>query len=806
MSTPAHRDTSARFPDAPRGTCIHCYEPCRPDLRAHTACRERATTARDYRAKMIEREGGAEALVCTYTHRGKCAGPIEAHHVKELADNGPHDWTVPACKKHHQERTNEARAARKARTTPQRTTTTRGSTRMASTSKPKGKTGKSGGSSDDETVYLILAVLFVAGGGAAALSSTVHQKVAALFGSATTATAHAKGVTPSAYAIGVQERWHTIVPWLPLIGIVLVLCVVAAIRLKVNERHEARLAEVIARASNTDPEVIRVRVRTRLTRGSARLAPTFDDAPGSAARARVEEAIERKVNADLEFTWNTRTDTVTWRPGYSHTEPEPYDQEAHEPQRPSSAGENAAAIIDRVQAALRAFAKSDQVYVSCVGEPDKVGPTGMRVTYPENVRDDLPETRAAWQNIVGSKAPERWRPSWDTHGNVLTLTRRPPMPSHVPHPAPTDKGNTWRLPFAMTEDHTAAAWDLKVAPHALVAGETGSGKTVLLRAVVTEACARGFLVNICDPKRVEMSGFRGWPGVAHVATSTEDMIALVQAMHLEMDRRYEAIEEDGADPESFRPILLVIDEAREWIDRVNAAWKANKVQGQSGTEHPVVEQWRSIARLGRTARIHLLVGIQRPDAKVFGGEARDNYGARMALGSLSEQGARMMFGSADVGRDVPAEAKGRVTVDLGRGVAEAQTWWTPDAGGDLSPADRDILAALRPAGVPAPTPPQDTPVARRSGYHDPSQGQDDDQARQAARRVGTATAVRPSTIRWVQRAPEDVEENDVVRRGREEHTVEGVTIDAITSEVLLWLEGESEPWIRRPDEPVDVQQ
>jgi hypothetical protein len=166
----------------------------------------------------------------------------------------------------------------------------------------------------------------------------------------------------------------------------------------------------------------------------------------------------------------------------------------------------------------------------------------------------------------------------------------------------------------------------------------------------------------------------------------------------------------------------------------------------------------------------------------------------------------MMFGATDVGRDVPADAKGRVTIDLGRGVAEAQTWWTPDAGGALSPADRDILAALRPAGAPAPTPPQDAPAVRRSGYHDPSEGLDDDQVRQATRRASTATAPRPSSVRWFARQPDMIEQYDVVRRGREEHTVRAVEEDPLTGEWLLHLDGEPEPWRRRPDEPVDVQQ
>jgi hypothetical protein len=124
--------------------------------------------------------------------------------------------------------------------------------------------------------------------------------------------------------------------------------------------------------------------------------------------------------------------------------------------------------------------------------------------------------------------------------------------------------------------------------------------------------------------------------------------------------------------------------------------------GASGTEHPVVERWRSMARLGRSGRVHLIVGIQRPDAAVFGGEARDNFGMRVALGSLSQEGARMVFGRSDVARDVPASAKGRATVMSGDGEPlEVQTHHTPNPRNPEDAEQVAHLAALRQAAEDA---------------------------------------------------------------------------------------------------------
>jgi DNA segregation ATPase FtsK/SpoIIIE-like protein len=250
------------------------------------------------------------------------------------------------------------------------------------------------------------------------------------------------------------------------------------------------------------------------------------------------------------------------------------------------------------------------------------------------------------------------------------------------------------LPWAIDEHQEVAAWNLKDHPHALVSGATNSGKTVTLRAMIQAAIVRGFIVFIVDPKRIEMAGLRGWPGVRYVATTIEEMIALITILADEMDARYAAIEAGEVDEDHLPAVLLVIDEAREFIDRANAYWKANKTG--TGAEHPVVEKWRSMARLGRSGRIHLLVGIQRPDAKVFGGEARDNYGYRVACGPISDQGAKMMFGRTDVGRDIPVDAKGRATVGLGESrVMEVQGYNSPDPRKKLEPAERQLVEALR---------------------------------------------------------------------------------------------------------------
>jgi DNA segregation ATPase FtsK/SpoIIIE-like protein len=258
------------------------------------------------------------------------------------------------------------------------------------------------------------------------------------------------------------------------------------------------------------------------------------------------------------------------------------------------------------------------------------------------------------------------------------------------------------LPVGVDEHGGVFGWDFDAAPHGLVIGSTGAGKTTLIRSIVLAACAAGWTVVCLDPKRIELSGLRGWPGVRLVATRIEDMVTVMQLAAEEVDARYERIEAGTVDEDALPPLLIVLDEVTEFIERANEFWQDC---GESGREHPVVRKWRTIARLGRSGKVHLLVGIQRPDSKVMGGESRDNFAFRVGLGPLSQEAARMLFGRSHVGRDVPQDAKGRATVAVGArdDATEVQCYWTPRIGRRGASGDeRRYLDEVRAAGERAP--------------------------------------------------------------------------------------------------------
>lgn len=311
-----------------------------------------------------------------------------------------------------------------------------------------------------------------------------------------------------------------------------------------------------------------------------------------------------------------------------------------------------------------------------------------------------PEMQSRVEAIVSSMLPGRWRATYDLPTDTIRFSRRPQLPTmvHRPTTLPShDDPDFLMIPQAVDEDGNTCYWDISgVMAHQLKAGRTRTGKTVSLIGDAVEASRRGFRIFVVDPKRIEFLGMRDWPNVELVATSTTDQVVLINYWFTEMMERYRRIEEEGASENDFVRVLILLDEYRQFHDLVTAWWKSIKVSGMP-TVCPVFDQVGSMLRMAAAARIHIVMGTQRPDAEVVGGEARDNFSSRAALGALSPDGARMMFDSHNIGTRIPRNHQGRGTWAGDGKPKEVQYFYTPDPRKAHKPEELELLARLRPA-------------------------------------------------------------------------------------------------------------
>ena len=345
-------------------------------------------------------------------------------------------------------------------------------------------------------------------------------------------------------------------------------------------------------------------------------------------------------------------------------------------------------------------------------EPDKQGQLQLHavtVKHQAGTRIERPAQRARIERTFSSMLPGRWRALWQLEDDTVRFEIRPTLPTRIEHPAPPERDgldilrhyDTVAIDLAVDEDAHESTWQPAIDPHLMVVGATGTGKTVLLHGVLTEITSWGWPVFVNDAKGVEFLGFREWPNVRAVATSIGEQVAVIHTVWQIMEDRYNAVIEGRARESDFEPVVLFLDEFRDFYGNLTDWYARVRVTGKGGdpTKAPVIEKVKSIARKGRTARVHLVLGTQRPDADFLSGEMRDNFRARVSLGRLSPQGSMMMWDSPSAAVSVPKGIRGRgVTLDQNDRPREIQTFWTPDPRKvrEEHTADLAILQSLLP--------------------------------------------------------------------------------------------------------------
>jgi len=217
-----------------------------------------------------------------------------------------------------------------------------------------------------------------------------------------------------------------------------------------------------------------------------------------------------------------------------------------------------------------------------------------------------------------------------------------------------------KLTIALGKDITGNPFviDLAKTPHLLVAGATGSGKSVSLNCMIIsilyKATPREVKLLMIDPKFLELSPYNEIPHlVSPVITTPKDARDALKKMVIEMERRYRVIAEKGvrniegynalvSEEERLPYIVVIIDELADLM-----------LTGAQEVEDSITR----LAHMARASGIHLIIATQRPSVDVITGVIKANFPSRIAFQVssridsrtiLDTQGAEQLLGQGDM--------------------------------------------------------------------------------------------------------------------------------------------------------------
>lgn len=212
----------------------------------------------------------------------------------------------------------------------------------------------------------------------------------------------------------------------------------------------------------------------------------------------------------------------------------------------------------------------------------------------------------------------------------------------------SDFTNGGSLVFPVGRDVTGEPifGNIEKLPHLLVAGTTGSGKSIFIHTVLIPLLYKNspeqLKLILIDPKRVELSIYEGIPHlIAPVITEAKKSLAVFRWAVAEMDRRYEVFMKAGArDIRSYNKnnkdeampfVAIVIDEMADLMSTFGKEIEGSIVR---------------LAQMARATGIHLVLATQRPSVNVVTGLIKANIQARVALQVASQIDSRTIIDSA----------------------------------------------------------------------------------------------------------------------------------------------------------------
>ena len=351
------------------------------------------------------------------------------------------------------------------------------------------------------------------------------------------------------------------------------------------------------------------------------------------------------------------------------------------------------------------------------------GRTKVRVSKIASLADDLALALAAPRIRIQAPVPGHSYVGIEVPNDEMTLVAlRDLLESEI------FQRNQNPLRFALGKDVTGHPVNttLETMPHLLIAGTTGSGKSVCVNAILT--C---FLMHntpddlgliLIDPKRVELTSYNGIPHLlSPVVVEIKQVISVLQWMTREMDKRYHMFAQVGSrnitdynarmklqGMKKLPFLVIVIDEL------------ADLMMIAPGETEQIITR---LAQLARATGIHMVLATQRPSVDVVTGLIKANFPARIAFAVasntdsrviLDQPGAERLLGRGDMlfqAPDAPAAARLQGVFVSDHEIQNLVNFWRAQAGGAGTSATASAHVS---AGIPN----SDVPLKQTAMFED----------------------------------------------------------------------------------------
>ena len=222
-------------------------------------------------------------------------------------------------------------------------------------------------------------------------------------------------------------------------------------------------------------------------------------------------------------------------------------------------------------------------------------------------------------------------------------------------------------------------FDITKAPHMLIAGATGSGKSVFLNSIITQLnTLNNIELHLFDPKMVELSRFKRAENTVEYQSTAENIYLALDELVKEMNRRYDTLAEAGVrNIEEYSGDMkykfIVIDEFGDLTisneimeEKINTGevWTKGPKAGEEKIEIRKTNLSKEIskyilllAQKARAAGIHMIIATQRPSVDIITGSIKANFPTKVAFRTakvtdsqvlLDEPGAEKLLGKGDM--------------------------------------------------------------------------------------------------------------------------------------------------------------